>query len=111
MIPISLVMVMQDLEAKCNIMIKLLDILNEAEEQQYPPFMYSPVGFSCKVCKFLNYNKDEDRWVCANTNYQKYMQSLGVAENRSHYILDPETKEPIKDPAKWCSNWFLPKSK
>jgi len=38
-----------------------------------PPFMYSPVGFSCNVCEYLVRNKDEDRWVCANKDYQKYM--------------------------------------
>ncbi len=38
----------------------------EQEEQEYPPYMYSPVGFSCKVCKYIAFNKDEDRWVCSN---------------------------------------------
>lgn len=72
----------------------------EQEEQEYPPYMYSPVGFSCKVCKFIAFNKDEDRWVCSNKNYQEYMGT--------HYLVD-NNKEPIKDPSKWCSNWFVPK--
>ena len=84
-------------------MIKLINILKENEEGEYPPFMYSPVGFSCAVCKFLVRNKDEDRWVCTNSKYQEYMGT--------YYLIDPETKEPIEDPKKYCSNWFLPKSK
>jgi len=72
----------------------------EQEEQEYPPYMYSPVGFSCKVCKFIAFNKDEDRWVCSNKNYQEYMGT--------HYLVD-NNGEPIKDPSKWCSNWFMPK--
>ena len=72
----------------------------EQEEQEYPPYMYSPVGFSCKVCKYVAFNKDEDRWVCSNKNYQEYMGT--------HYLVD-NNGEPIKDPSKWCSNWFMPK--
>ena len=72
--------------------------VNEGESE-YKPFMYSKVGFSCKVCKFLNFNKDEDRWTCSNDDYQKYAGT--------HYLID-ENKKPIEDPSKWCSNWFLP---
>ena len=72
----------------------------ETENSEYPPYMYSPVGFSCKVCKFVAFNKDEDRWVCSNPQYQEYMGT--------HYLLD-NNGDPIKDPSKWCSNWFLPK--
>lgn len=72
----------------------------ETENSEYPPYMYSPVGFSCKVCKFITFNKDEDRWVCSNSQYQEYMGT--------HYLLDNDGN-PIKDPSKWCSNWFLPK--
>jgi hypothetical protein len=75
-------------------------LTEEQEEQEYPPYMYSPVGFSCKVCKYIAFNKDEDRWICSNTNYQEYMGT--------HYLVD-NNGEPIKDPSKWCSNWFLPK--
>lgn len=89
-------------------MIKLMELLQE-DEGGSPPFMYSPVGFSCAVCEYLVRNKDEDRWVCANKDYQKYMQSIGIPENKAHYLLNPETKEPIEDPKKWCSNWFEPK--
>ena len=90
-------------------MYKLLELLQE--DQNPAPFMYSPVGFSCAVCEYLVRNKDEDRWVCANKSYQKYMESKGIAPNRSHYLLNPETGEPIEDPKNWCSNWFEPKSK
>jgi hypothetical protein len=74
--------------------------IKEEQSEEYPPYMYSPVGFSCKVCKFVAFNKDEDRWVCSNKNYQEYMGT--------HYLVD-NNGEPIKDPSKWCSNWFMPK--
>lgn len=82
-------------------MIKLADILNEHEEEP-KPYMYSPVGFSCKVCKYLNYNKDESRWTCGSTHYQEWAGT--------HYLND-EKGQPIENPSKWCSNWFEPKSK
>lgn len=83
--------------------IKLTEILNEeSDKQHYKPYMYSPVGFSCKVCKFVGWNKDEERWTCGNADYQKYMGT--------HYLLD-EHKQPISDPSKWCSNWFKPGKK
>jgi hypothetical protein len=88
-------------------MYKLLELLKE--DTNPAPFMYSPVGFSCAVCEYLIRNKDEDRWVCSNTDYQQYMESQGIDASRSHYLLDPKTKEPIEDPTKWCSNWFEPK--
>ena len=85
------------------------DILNEeTENSEYLPYMYSPVGFSCAVCKFVVFNKDEDRWTCSNSNYQDYQKSKGIKESRAHYLLDNDGN-PIKDPSKWCSNWFLPK--
>ena len=69
-------------------MIKLIDILNEAKkEEKYPPYMYSPVGFGCHVCEFLNYNKDEGAYACGNKNYQEYM--------KTHLLIDPTTKEPV----------------
>jgi hypothetical protein len=64
--------------------------------------MYSPVGFSCKVCKYLNYNKDESRYTCSNDDYQKHAGT--------HYLND-ENGKAIEDPSKWCSDWFQPKSK
>ena len=81
-------------------MIKLLDILREEEEEGYKPYMYSPVGFSCHVCKF-HYIKDGVH-KCNNTDYIEYM---GTEE------LVDEKGNPIEDPSKWCSNWFLPKEK
>ena len=82
-------------------MIKLSSILKE-EEEDYKPYMYSPVGFSCAVCKYMHYNKEEDRYTCSNTDYQDYMGT--------HYLID-DNKQPIQDPTKWCSNWFQPKVK
>lgn len=79
--------------------------LKEHEGEEYPPYMYSPVGFSCAVCKYLNYNKDEGKYTCANTNYEKHMGT--------HFIIDPETREPVEKENlnKYCSNWFMPKGK
>ena len=90
-------------------MIKLKNILTEVnmDDNEYPPFMYSKKGFSCKACKFLNYNKDEDRWTCSNDDFQDYQKSIGIEESRAHYLLDNDGN-PIKNPALWCSNWFKP---
>jgi hypothetical protein len=52
----------------------------------------------CHVCKF--YYKQDDKHMCSSTNYQEHM---GTAE-----LVDNEGNQ-IKDPSKWCSNWFLPK--
>jgi hypothetical protein len=86
-------------------MIKLTDLLKEEQSEEYPPYMYSSVGFGCHVCKYLNYNKDEDKYACGNTYYQEYMGT--------HFIVDPVTKEPVlKENLKnYCSNWFEPKGK
>ena len=80
-------------------MIKLAELLNEAENS-YPPYMKSDVGFGCHVCKYLSHNKEEDRYVCSNKEYQEYMNT--------HYLIDPKTKEPVTNPKKYCSNWFQP---
>lgn len=80
-------------------MIKLTDLLKENGGKEYPPYMYSPVGFGCHVCEY--YYKDKDKHMCNNKEYQKHM---GTNE-----LIDPKTKEQIKDPSKWCSNWFEPK--
>lgn len=79
-------------------MIKLTDILKEHEEES-KPYMYSPVGFSCAVCEY-HYMKD-DKNYCNNKNYQQY---TGTNE-----LINPKTGKQIKDPTKWCSNWFQPK--
>jgi hypothetical protein len=80
-------------------MIKLMDLLKENGAGS-PPFMYSPVGFGCHVCKYLNYNKDEGKYTCGSTEYQEHMGT--------HFLIDPETKKPIsKENLKnYCSNWF-----
>lgn len=70
----------------------------EGEEPEYLPYMYSPIGFGCHVCKF--HYMEDDKHMCSNKNYQEYK---GTAE-----LVDDEGNQ-IKDPSKWCSNWFLPK--
>jgi hypothetical protein len=60
--------------------------------------MYSPVGFGCHVCKF--YYKQDDKHMCSSIDYQEY---IGTSE-----LIDNDGNQ-IKDPSKWCSNWFLPK--
>lgn len=84
-------------------MIKLSELVTEADAEP-KPYMYSPVGFSCAVCSYLNYNKEEDRYTCGSTHYQEYAGT--------HYLLDesgkPLTKELL---SKYCSNWFEPKLK
>ena len=80
--------------------------LEENGEGEYPPYMFSEEGFGCHVCKYVNFNKD--RWTCGNSEYKEYQKSKGIEESRAHYLLDNDGN-PIKDPSKWCSNWFLPK--
>ena len=71
--------------------------LNEGKEE-YLPYMYSPIGFGCHVCKY-HYIEDE-KHMCSNKKYQEYK---GTAE------LVDDNGDQIKDPSKWCSNWFMPK--
>ena len=77
-------------------MIKLIDILKEHAGEP-KPYMYSPVGFSCAVCEY--YYKQDGKHMCKNQNYADYM---GTNE------LVDENGDQIKDPSKWCSNWFEP---
>jgi hypothetical protein len=73
-------------------------LINEGEE--YPPYMYSPVGFSCAVCA-AHYIKD-GKHMC---NAPEYIAYKGTEE------LVDDNGNPITDPTKWCSNWFWPKGK
>ena len=79
-------------------MIRLKNLLKESEGEP-KPYMYSPVGFSCAVCEY--YYKKGDKHYCNNKSYQEY---IGTNE-----LIDPKTKQQIKDPSNWCSNWFEPK--
>ena len=79
-------------------MIKLTDILKEHEGEP-KPYMYSPVGFSCAVCEYY-YMKDGKHYC----NSKKYQEYIGTNE-----LINPKTGKQIKDPSKWCSNWFEPK--
>ena len=81
-------------------MIKLAELLNKSPQGEYPPYMYSPVGFSCAVCKY-HYIED-GKHMCSNPNYKEYMGTDELIDNEGN---------PIKDPTKWCSNWFMPKGK
>jgi len=80
-------------------MIKLIDLIKE-ETTQYPHYLYSPVGIGCHASKF--YDVKDDKHMCSNKQYQDYK---GTAE------LVDDNGDQIKDPSKWCSNWFLPKEK
>jgi hypothetical protein len=82
-----------------NKMIKLIDLLEGKQEEKYPPYMYSPVGFGCHVCEY--YYMEDKKHYCNNKEYQKYK---GTNE-----LVDDEGNQ-IKDPSKWCSNWFHPKN-
>ena len=78
--------------------------LNEHnEEGEYPPYMYSPIGFSCAVCKYHYIeweNKVQGKHMCSNKSYQEYKGTAELVDDKGN---------PIKDPSKWCSNWFMPK--
>ena len=80
-------------------MIKLSQLL-ENEGEEYPPYMFSPIGFGCHVCEY--YYKKDDKHMCSNAEYKKHM--------KTNELIDPKTKKQIKDPSKYCSNWFEPKS-
>lgn len=79
-------------------MIKLSSLISEQKEE-YPPFMYSPIGFSCHVCEY--YYKEGDKHKCRNEHYQEYRGTDELVDDKGNQI---------KDPSKWCSNWFHPKS-
>ena len=81
-------------------MTKLINLLKEETNSppQYPPYMYSPIGFGCHVCKF--YYIKNDKHMCSNKQYQKYKGTAELVDNNGNQI---------KDPSKWCSNWFMPK--
>jgi hypothetical protein len=81
-------------------MIKLIDLLKEGKGEKYPPYMYSPVGFGCHVCEY--YYKEDGLHHCNNKEYQKYMGTNELVDNEGNQI---------KDPSKWCSNWFHPNVK
>jgi len=81
-------------------MIKLIDLLKEGKGEKYPPYMYSPVGFGCHVCEY--YYKEDGLHYCNNKEYQKHMGTNELVDNEGNQI---------KDPSKWCSNWFHPNVK
>lgn len=82
-------------------MIKLINLLKEHSGEQ-KPYMYSSVGFSCAVCSYLNYNKDEGAYTCGSTEYQQHMGT--------HFLVkeDGQTKLTKEDLPHYCSNWFEP---
>ncbi len=88
-------------------MIKLLDILNESSQNEYPPYMYSPVGFSCHVCKY--HYVEDSKHMCDNKHYQEYINKEFPKLENPAELVDTEGN-PIKDPSKWCSNWFMPRN-
>ena len=87
-------------------MIKLTEILNESPESEYPSYMYSPVGFGCHVCKY--HYIENGKHMCSNEHYQEYIvEQFPNLENAAELV--DNNGNPIKDPSKWCSNWFMPK--
>ena len=89
-------------------MIKLTDLLKESPESSYAPYMYSPIGFSCAVCKY-HYIED-GKHKCKNKYYQDYISNEFLALEDVAELVDTNGN-PIEDPTKWCSNWFMPKGK
>ena len=71
--------------------------IKEEQAEEYPPYMYSPVGFGCHVCEY--YFKEDGKHKCSNKNYQEYKGTDELVDNEGNQI---------KDPSKWCSNWFHP---
>lgn len=83
-------------------MIKLSRLIKEQEDdnQVSPPYMYSPDGFGCHVCRF--YYKEKDKHMCSSEHYKRH--------TGTHELIDEQGNQ-IEDPSKWCSNWFLPNEK
>lgn len=79
-------------------MIKLTPLV-ETETSINKPYMYSKKGFGCHVCEY--YFKKDGVHSCNN---KKYIEYMGTSE-----LLNPKNNQPIKDPSKYCSNWFEPK--
>ena len=74
-------------------------ILEQAKEkEEYLPYMYSPIGFGCHVCKY--YYVEDEKHMCSNKQYQAYKGTAKLVDDKGNQI---------KDPSKWCSNWFMPK--
>lgn len=90
-------------------MIKLVDLLKEHSGEP-KPYEYSPVGFSCQVCEYLNYNKDEGAYTCANEKYQDYMGTYFLVKEGQEGKKIKEKLTDQKDLANYCCNWFEPKS-
>jgi hypothetical protein len=89
-------------------MIKLVDIIKETSKEEYPPYMYSSSGFGCHVCKY--YYIEDEKHMCSNVNYINYIsEQFPTLENWGELV--DNNGDPIKDPSKWCSNWFIPKDK
>ena len=80
-------------------MIKLVNLLEQHDGGEYPPYMFSKNGFGCHVCKY--YYMKEENHMCSNEYYEEYMGTNELVDNEGNQI---------KDPSKWCSNWFLPKN-
>jgi len=89
-------------------MIKLSEILNESPKSEYPPYMFSPVGFGCHVCKY--HYVEGGKLMCKNEHYQEYIKEQFPKLENVAELVD-NNGNPIKDPSKWCSNWFMPKGK
>jgi hypothetical protein len=49
--------------------------------------MYSPVGFSCAVCKY-HYIEDE-KHMCSNKQYQEYKGTAELVDDEGNQIKDP----------------------
>lgn len=83
-------------------MISLLQILKEHSGEE-KPYMYSPVGFSCNVCSYLNYDQETGNYTCGSTEYQQHMGTEVLVKEDG---VTPLTKEDLPY---YCSNWFEPK--
>jgi len=86
-------------------MIKLINILSEVSEVS-PPYMYSPVGFGCHVCKF--YYKQDDKHMCSNASYQEHMGTSELVDNDGNQIIldDPNPNLSIQEVLKFYSGKY-----
>ena len=80
-------------------------ILEQAKEkEEYPPYMYSPVGFSCAVCKY--HYMEDDKHMCENKQYQEYKGTAEIVDDNGDKLGSNKVGEIwVTSLSKACGYW------
>ncbi len=62
--------------------------LKEHKGEEYPPYMFSPIGFGCHVCKY--YYVEDEKHMCSNKKYQEHMGTAELVDNEGNLALSSE---------------------